>query len=776
MRIIQSPTTLTPCLFVLAYNHLTGTIPTALQSKTDFTYFDLAFNQLTGTFSNFQAINSSVVYVNNNFLSGPPSKSLNSLQPGNINILSGNVFSSLGLDYTLPLNDPSYPFTINGSEQLDIAIGVFGGILAVLLGVIVFILYSYFPHLIGARPSEHRWVWFRNLVDDAKNLFMYLQQWKERADAFPAPDDAQPLHPVPFSADLYFCVEMLKRFRTCGGWLSLAIFVVMILFYPIIKSVEPSCRLLTFQYGWIVTLAYAQGDIIAAWMTFFALACMLVLMYVLVLRNVFAVGGNNFCLSAYEDDVAKRQKHDDSSVLERTSLGGVAKVAMWSMVVLVVDVTVVMAVNCYYVEDIANRYEASQLIILQMIFSLFKMFWNSAVVPAAVRLLFGNTLQQSPSILRARALLFYINNVFLPCLATAVTDSSCFVNLIYGNDIFPPFYGTIPQCIEFLTDGSCASYGNSQTHINFVPGFVYNNSCSHALLTNYIPVYIYSYSFQLLFGLFGYATMARLVPRRCVPTFLLQFFPLLLWPETVAGSSGVLLNIEGIVSASLHHFIILLTFGLSGPVLAISVGCTIVVGTLQWHLLIGRYLEQYVGVAKLPTVEVIGTALGVWRGGQQVIWVAVFGCGLFYAFVLTDLIGGFNNNKFIWPVLVLGLIPLGLFILVQLAERSLMLSFLFELPEISREGGKGGRGDDKDPYGGRPSRMSSLFNSGGDGWRSNDSAVASGLTTVSSPMRTSRSSYTNESQQPTEGGGAKSDSKEDILPSGYTISVENNTL
>ena len=109
-----------------------------------------------------------------------------------------------------------------------------------------------------------------------------------------------------------------------------------------------------------------------------------------------------------------------------------------------------------------------------------------------MRLLFSDETTGSAYVMWTRAVLFYLNNIALPCLATAFTDPACFVTLILGNQQQPLIDSVHPNCLIFSSStGECINSGLSSTFINTVPGFVYNDQCSSAVLTNYIPVFIY---------------------------------------------------------------------------------------------------------------------------------------------------------------------------------------------------------------------------------------------------------------------------------------------
>ena len=157
---------------------------------------------------------------------------------------------------------------------------------------------------------------------------------------------------------------------------------------------------------------------------------------------------------------------------------------------------------------------------------------------------------------------------------------------------------------------------------------------TQTILTSYIPVYLYSYTL-LLFLPVMYFLLVRLVPSQrsvtttCSPLFhrLVRVLPGIVWPDfwastgasgvqTGGGSSGAaglmqqqeqgqgqgqedqsrlrssrqLLKPDDIAASFMHHTAVLLTFGLTNPVLAVAVTSTICLQTVQWVMLLNRFV------------------------------------------------------------------------------------------------------------------------------------------------------------------------------------------
>ena len=92
---------------------------------------------------------------------------------------------------------------------------------------------------------------------------------------------------------------------------------------------------------------------------------------------------------------------------------------------------------------------------------------------------------------------------------------------------------------------------------------------------------------------------------------------------------------------------ILLTFGLAAPPLALAVLCTLILATVHWQLIFGRYLVTYQPPEKTENynfsqnkVRNVVNVFSLWHGIGLSVWVIVFGSITFYAFIVTDMMSG----------------------------------------------------------------------------------------------------------------------------------------
>ena len=140
---------------------------------------------------------------------------------------------------------------------------------------------------------------------------------------------------------------------------------------------------------------------------------------------------------------------------------------------------------------------------------------------------------------------------------------------------------------------------------SLVPPFSYNYQCTSVLLTAYIPVFIYTYSLQLI-APFVFLFLLCFIKYTALPRAIRKSIPGLLFPDNWSRDSAGqglrsdmlqiavskrLYNIKTVTSTLIHNIIILLTFGLCSPVLACLIGASSYLLTATWRILIARFVH-----------------------------------------------------------------------------------------------------------------------------------------------------------------------------------------
>jgi hypothetical protein len=138
--------------------------------------------------------------------------------------------------------------------------------------------------------------------------------------------------------------------------------------------------------------------------------------------------------------------------------------------------------------------------------------------------------------------------------------------------------------------------------LKITPPFFYSYQCGSTLLTSYIPVHMYSISFQVLFTILTLIVIFWSSNIGQHPRWLLSLFPGVCWPAHWQGAEGSridpglekqhirLIEPHQIISRTMNNVILLLSFGLCCPVLCGYITVSICVHLSSWLMLIGRFV------------------------------------------------------------------------------------------------------------------------------------------------------------------------------------------
>jgi hypothetical protein len=160
------------------------------------------------------------------------------------------------------------------------------------------------------------------------------------------------------------------------------------------------------------------------------------------------------------------------------------------------------------------------------------------------------------------------------------------------------------------------------------PPFTYSYQCGSALLTSYLPVYMYSISLQLL-SIFCQSIMIFSVSLTTLPSWWMNMFPGVYWPlrgdsltptpphpSSPSHSTALALKMikpHKVITFAINNTILLLSFGLCSPVLSCYITLSLCVN-LSFHLLtIGRFISlRLLDHSCLPR-----SYKGSWSNSQQ---------------------------------------------------------------------------------------------------------------------------------------------------------------
>lgn len=180
-----------------------------------------------------------------------------------------------------------------------------------------------------------------------------------------------------------------------------------------------------------------------------------------------------------------------------------------------------------------------------------------------------------------RLMMSITNFIIAPCIATAVVNQSCFYYVFKAsNEVSSDVSLTVCLFIDTCDGVFCCK---GQTVISFsdiiTPAFQYSYACGTALLMSYVPVLLYAY---VAYGVLGVSLrLALAVWGESLPEMSLL--------STVLTSS----NMKGRdkVVVLLLHITVLLTFGISCPILGLCIVQAIVSDYAMSRLSVGQRLE-----------------------------------------------------------------------------------------------------------------------------------------------------------------------------------------
>jgi hypothetical protein len=144
----------------------------------------------------------------------------------------------------------------------------------------------------------------------------------------------------------------------------------------------------------------------------------------------------------------------------------------------------------------------------------------------------------------------------------------------------------------------CAlSYPIPMDPLKISPPFTYSYQCGSTLLTSYIPVYMYSISFQIL-SLFLKLIMVYFSSFINYPTWLIEKFNGIYWTSYwTSGSPPVrMVQPHQILSFVMNYLVLLLSFGLCSPVLGCYITLCLSLHLLSWLVLIGRFASARIAL------------------------------------------------------------------------------------------------------------------------------------------------------------------------------------
>ena len=581
---------------------ISGTIPVSVQSSHRFVNLDLSYNNIQGSYEHGHVNDSNVsLSLEVNRLSGKVTTS-KLAAPDSIHVLRGNIFSC----ETLPANDAHVDFYNCGSEDLDTSLFAWlGTSVVILLPCILAWRISYKGNHSDEAGQERQFKFdFREkfFLDRIRVLIMNIDLY---AKYLQETSWLMPIRPYIICFDQELRVVSMYLVRLAGVCIVATLPLIVA---KCIASGDNSSHFMTHShvYTWLFSLAYLRGQTagiatFSAWVL--TISCFSIAMFKL---RQYAVAEEATQLSSCGDGVRLRRASTRSNSVKSGKY--------WRMIgLLFCNVVLVVSVNFFYVRLLSGSLllvtpEMVQL--LQFSLALFKMAYSIFCVPIMCKSITDKKMN-----VWVRIRINVCNSILIPILVAMRTSPNCMEGLFEQGDSYSSRY-SYESCNHYVynsdTGTSCENYGIVHVDVaDLIPPFLYHFQCSSAVLTSYIPVFVYAYMFQLMLPI-GVFVMTC-IPFCTIPLSLRDKFPGIFWPEFWVSSDPEnltdverklisnheacvptgrkLLNQKSIVLVIMNHFTVLLTFGLCSPLLAAVVIATVLMSCVLLEVFVARFVH-----------------------------------------------------------------------------------------------------------------------------------------------------------------------------------------
>ena len=580
----------------LSHNVLSGTIPSAIQTKS-WSRLDLSYNKFSGTLENTVGMGNSSLSLVVNRLSGKTPSVLSSSR--NIDLLRGNLFECNFDTRVLPKYDSAAKSYTCASDALEIAFFLCMGVLGLgLLAAMVLYL----------RKS-----------DTCLRLITFVWTYLVHS-------------PQETKVD-----KIMSQLRHMCTFLTCLIVVALLPTYSALGLFYGNRH---YRYGWIVSAAYLSGS--GAAIVLLLIWTCLLFYFLYSITRLFAVISNQQSDVSLLMDALKMTPRN--SALHMSLIG----------IMVIFDFAVIFLSNSLYI-SVATLFGYKDSVLVQILAGALKFLWNTLFVQnihSITQYVLG-TEGETLIVFDTLAIFFLtlMNYIIIPVFAEAVIDPHCFYNVLFTSDPVSVSYTFNGLCVSvFIANSKLFCYHTSvELSTTYIPPFIYTYECSSALLVNYVTVFIYLFLSMYVFS-----------PLRVI------FFLFLRHPSSQRlgihcyfESSSNDNNAENVVVLHMNVInewtwflsscIILMTFGVVYPPLAVIICLSVIIDTVAVQYLIHEGLAILDG--DIPNT-----------GQLSVLLIIIIIC-VFDAWFLFDIAGDeLGGTAAIWAPLVSIILPLSLWL------------------------------------------------------------------------------------------------------------------
>ena len=246
-------------------------------------------------------------------------------------------------------------------------------------------------------------------------------------------------------------------------------------------------------------------------------------------------------------------------------------------------------------------------------------------------------------------------------------------------------------------------------NVDILPSFVYNNQCSSATLFKFVPVFIYSYAFNIILSValqsFLLFDITKSRPTKFWP-LLRPVIPRVVWDiddssdgaDSVAPSmdsylldtlviksyvphvtnTAPLFSSDVVISSLVLDLSILCTFGIASPYLGLFVCISVCCSVCQWRVMISRYLwhmtelnraKEALILLKAATANIMSEVSFM----QQWVFIASISTVLFVLYGI-DMTADSNNQLSPYYFVLIVVVPIVLMFVIHRLARAFVVN------------------------------------------------------------------------------------------------------
>lgn len=474
-----------------------------------------------------------------------------------------------------------------------------------------------------------------------------------------------------------------------------------------------------YQYGWLVSSAFLSGIVPAVCLLLLFLILCCVLAYSLVMLYPSAVrdamhhvrlsmlsyhrdsnhinlayagttkNGSN-CLSSFGSPDNSLSQNSIYTLLQGgsntafsqrpllTKIGTKQFLAFSALFLL--DVVITLSVNGLYVYGFDTSTHYYVKVFMKVVLALFQITWNLIVVPKTVEYVARVVHDKSSRVKWLMTLCLSFNYIIAPAMAGLLSSSTCFADYFKEQPSVVSFY-EYDICRAYSLDvttnlRSCNELTTAAFSTSFIPPFMYYYQCSSTLITSYVPILMLEHAIIVVVPICLVVALSHKHSANYVPDFFIRVIPSVVWPPQhrpamtdLASYSGAIMRPDRMIAAFMSHFVVLITYGLANPFLAVAICIAMCTLTVLAQILIGRYICYYLEINnrqvqdfdngdsakayRTPLDTLNSMCAGILDGLPSCLWTILLIGSLFMSAIFSDM----ASDQVSWQVGIVVGIP-----------------------------------------------------------------------------------------------------------------------